>query len=158
MKLVKELNWIWSQIGKKKNNQERLSQTKFFLKEITLDFEQFNSNLLPHQTDIDTRGETLQDKDLNRGKDPTVELQVYTRKKLLLSRVHPCHALDQPQLPRLDSDLHYGPLGKTVDTNLSLPTTSIPKPANPEPAKTYLDIPMAIRKGVRTCSQILVIL
>jgi len=93
-----------------------------------LDFEQLNSSLLPHHPAIDIEGETLQDKDPNLGKYPTAELQVYRQKKPLLSRVHSQHASDQSQLLRPDPDLHHNPPGKTSDTNLSLPTTSIPKP------------------------------
>lgn len=128
-----------------------MPQIEFFLKkETTLDFEQLKSSLLPYHPDIDTGGETLQDKDSNLGKYPAIELQVYRRKKPFHGRVHPYHALHQSQLHRPDQDLYHNCPGKTSDINLSLPTTSIPKLASPGLAETDLDILIAIRKGVRT--------
>ncbi|KAK0599083.1 hypothetical protein LWI29_002191 [Acer saccharum] len=129
-----------------------------------IDFEQLESSSLPHHTDTSAGGETSQDKNPNLGNYPAVELKVYTRRKTNDSRVQSHQRPDQSQSPRPEPDTTQQ--GKISVTNPllpltpmskpSLPSKSMPKPVekpvNVEQSETDLDIPIAIRKGVRSCT------
>ena len=107
---------------------------------------------MPNFTNSNSGGETLQDKDPNMENYPTIELKVYTRRKPYSNSEQLHLVQDQLPFPRFDPKLDVTQPGKSSVT--TLPSTSMPieNPIIPRPFDTNLDIPIAIRKGVRSCT------
>ena len=81
---------------------------------------------------------------------PTIELKVYARRKPYSNREQPYLVQDQPSFSRSDPELDVTQPSNTFVT--TLPSTSMPieNPMIPRTFDTNLDIPIAIRKGVRS--------
>ncbi|KAL5842282.1 hypothetical protein ACOSQ3_012885 [Xanthoceras sorbifolium] len=125
------------------NNQEVV-----FHKETESKNNELGTNQLPNLTDSNSGGETLQDKDLNRDSYPTIELKVYTRKKLQYNKEHP-HPIPS-QLPSLSPGAEQA---VTQSGITSVPIYSFISECVNREFTFDFDIPIAIRKWVRTCTK-----
>ena len=134
--------------GTEINNREFVFQKETESENI----EKLGTDPLPSFTDSNSGGETLQDKDPILKNYPTTELKVYSRRKPYSNREQPHLVQDQLSFSRSDPELDVTQPGNPSVT--TLPSTSMPteNPIIPRTFDTDLDIPIVVRKGVRSCT------